>query len=1046
MNNRTNVGSTLRTLSLVWLLLFAFCSGAFAQTLQVQGKVIDSKQEPLIGVNVVVKGTTNGTITDFDGNFTLTVTKGGTLQFSYIGFTSKEVVANSSNLVVEMKEDTETLDEVVVVGYGTQKKGSLTGAITAVRSEDLVKTTTPTTAGALVGKAPGISARQADGRPGASASIQIRNMGTPLYVIDGIQCEEGQFNNIDVNDIESITVLKDASAAIYGLRAANGVVLVTTKSGKRNEKSSVSANFYYGMQNFMRYPEVADAATFYEGRMQADLNTFGKTARTMDELNLWRQGQGKYSSFDWQDFIVNENAPMWYGNVSIDGGSEAINYHVGISHTDQDAMINGFNFQRTNIQSNVEANITPKFKVGVRVSGRIESRHNVGVPGLDDYWQPYYAMFQNWPTQHAYANDNPNYVNETRNNATGAAVFDENITGYTDDVWKSGTVNAYAEWQTPLKGLKARIAYNYWITQNDNEQFEYTYDVYRYDEATDTYTAVPGNLNPWRRRVKEQRQEKTFQAQLNYDHTFNSAHHVSGVLGLETFEKDADWTQYNTLPSNNYISITNGINNMQSLENSMSISRRAGMVFRAAYDYQSRYFAEFSGRYDGSYLFAEGHRWGFFPSVSGGWRISEEPFMEKVKEVTKLSNLKIRASWGQMGDDQYNNTNIVNPYAFLNGYTYGNTGSGAVLNGNAVSSVEYRGIPVTNLSWIKSTLVNVGLDFGFFDDRLNGTFELFQRKRTGLPAMRYDVLVPVEVGFDLSNENLNSDYHKGLEFGINWRDQVQDFRYSIGGNFTLARRMMGDSYKPRFGSSWDEYRNSTENRWASTFWGYEVAGRFESYEQIQNYLVDNDGEGNTTMLPGDFIYKDQNGDGVINSLDERPIAYGAGELPYINFSLNSSFEWKGFDLKMDWNGAAAQSYEMCWEVAYPFQGDGNSTEYLLTDSWHRADPTDPNSAWIAGEFPATRYAGANVSFTRRSDFWVKKVWYLKLRTLELGYTLPKAVTNKMRLNRLRFYVNAYNLLSIDNMHRYQLDPEITSNNALVTPNLRTISFGLNLNF
>lgn len=484
-----------------------------------------------------MKGTTNGTITDFDGNFTLTVTKGETLQFSYIGFTSKEVVANSSNLVVEMKEDTETLDEVVVVGYGTQKKGSLTGAITAVKSEDLVKTTTPTTAGALVGKAPGISARQADGRPGASASIQIRNMGTPLYVIDGIQCEEGQFNNIDVNDIESITVLKDASAAIYGLRAANGVVLVTTKSGKRNEKSSVSANFYYGMQNFMRYPEVADAATFYEGRMQADLNTYGSTARTMDELNLWRQGQGKYSSFDWQDFIVNENAPMWYGNVSIDGGSEAINYHVGISHTDQDAMINGFNFQRTNIQSNVEANITPKFKVGVRVSGRIESRHNVGVPGLDDYWQPYYAMFQNWPTQHAYANDNPNYVNETRNNATGAAIFDENITGYTDDVWKSGTVNAYAEWQTPLEGLKARVAYNYWIAQNDNEQFEYTYDVYRYDEATDTYTAVAGNLNPWRRRVKEQRQEKTFQAQLNYDHTFNSAHHVSGVLGLETFER-----------------------------------------------------------------------------------------------------------------------------------------------------------------------------------------------------------------------------------------------------------------------------------------------------------------------------------------------------------------------------------------------------------------------------------------------------------------------------------------------------------------------------
>ena len=1045
MNNKVCLSPKLRTFCTLWLMLFCFCSVTFAQSITVTGKVLDSNKEALIGVSVLEKGTTNGTITDFDGNFTLSVSTGATLQFSYIGFTTKEMKAEA-NMVVEMAEDTKTLDEVVVVGYGTQKKGSLTGAITAVKSEELTSTTTPTTAGALVGKAPGISARQADGRPGASASIQIRNMGTPLYVIDGVQCEEGQFNNIDVNDIESITVLKDASAAIYGLRAANGVVLVTTKSGRRNEKTSVTANLYYGIQNFMRYPKVADAPTFYEGRMQADLNTNGSTARTMDELNLWRQGQGMYSSFDWQDFIVNENAPMWYGNVSIDGGSESINYHVGVSHTDQDAMINGFNFNRTNIQSNVEANVTKNFKVGVRISGRIETRHNVGVPGLDDYWQPYYAMFQNWPTQHAYANDNPNYVNNTRNNATGAAIFDEDITGYTDDVWKSGTVNAYAEWQTPLEGLKARIAYNYWIAQNDQEQFEYTYQVYDYDAATDTYIPTWGNQNPWRRRVKEQRQEKTFQVQLNYDHTFNQTHHVSGVIGLETFEKDNSWTQYNTLPTNNYIAITNGIANMQSLENTESVARRAGLVFRAAYDYKSKYFAEFSGRYDGSYLFAPGHRWGFFPAVSAGWRISEESFMENIKESIKLSNFKIRASWGQMGDDQYNNANIVKPYAYLSGYVYGNTADGAVLGGNAISRVEYRGIPITTLSWIKSTLINVGIDFGFFNDRLSGSFELFQRKRTGLPALRYDVLIPEEVGFDLANENLNSDYHKGLEFGIGWRDQVDDFRYSVTGNFTLARRMMGDSYKPRFGSSWDEYRNSTENRWASTFWGYEVAGRFQNYEQIQNYPVDNDGQGNSTMLPGDFIYKDQNNDGVINELDERPIAYGAGQLPYINYSLLSTFEWKGFDLKMDWNGAAAQSYEVCWELGYPFQGDGNSAEYLLTDSWHRADPTDPNSQWIAGEFPATRYAGNNVSFTRRSDFWVKKVWYLKLRTLELGYTLPKSVTNKMRLNRLRFYVNAYNLFSIDNMHKYQIDPEITSNSALVTPNLRTISFGLNLNF
>ncbi len=1045
----------LLKLPVVLLFLLVSSLQLMAQINVVTGTVTDPLGEPLIGVNVVLKDNpTVGTITDMDGKFSLEAGNSKVFVFSYIGYAPQEVsIVGKNNIQVQLKEDSETLEEVVVVGYGTQKKGSLTGAISSVKSEELTRTTTPTTAGALVGKTPGISARQADGRPGASAAIQIRNMGTPLYVIDGIQCEEGQFNNIDVNDVESITILKDASAAIYGLRAANGVVLVTTKSGKRGEKNQISANAYYGIQNFMRYPEVANASQFYEGRMQADLNTYGSTARTMEELNLWRQGQGEYSSFDWQKFITNKNAPIWYGNVSATGGSERINYHFGVSHLDQKAMINGFNFARTNLQSNIEANITKSLKIGARLSGRIEERHNVGVPGLDDYWQPYYAMFQNWPTQHAYANDNPNYVNATRNNATGAAIFDRNITGYTDDIWKSATANVYAEWQSPIEGLKARVAYNYWIARNDQEQFEYTYKVYTYDKANDSYNEQWGNQNPWRRRLKDEKVEQTFQAQLNYDHTFNQKHHVSGVLGIETFEKTRDWLQYNTLPTNNYIPLTNGIADMQSMETKMTTARRAGMVFRAAYDYSSTYFAEFSGRYDGSYLFQEGNRWGFFPAVSAGWRLSEESFMSGVKEATKLSNLKIRASWGQMGDDKLDVDDdgdgylddIVSPYSYLNGYTYGS--GNAVLNGNAMTGVVYRGIPITTLSWIKSTLINIGVDYGFLDDRLSGTFEVFQRKRTGLPALRYDVLIPTEVGFSLAKENLNSDYHKGLELGITWRDKVRDFSYSIGGNFTLARKMNGDSYKPRFGSSWDEYRNSTENRWINTnTWGYQVVGRFQSYEDIQNYRVDNDGQGNTTMLPGDLIYKDQNGDGIINSLDERPIGYQPEQLPYISFGINTSFEWKGIDLKADFAGAAGQSYHMCWEVAYPFQGDGNSTAYLLTDSWHRADPTDANSEWIAGKFPATRYAGANVSFNRYSDFWLHNTYYIKLRTLELGYTLPKSISSKFFVDRLRIYANAYNLFSIDNLSKYQLDPEIQSNSALVTPNLRTFSFGFNLNF
>lgn len=1041
------------------LVFVAACMQLAAQNKMVSGVVTDQNGEPLIGVNVVVKESpTIGTITNIDGEFSLNVGDGTTLIFSYIGYVTQEIgLAGRTTLQVQLREDSETLDEVIVVGYGTQKKSSLTGAISNVKSEELIRTTTPTTAGALVGKVAGITARQTDGRPGGSAKIQIRNMGTPLYVIDGIQSDEQQFNNLDINNIENISVLKDASASIYGLRAANGVVLVTTKAGRREEKNQISATGYYGIQNFMRYPEVANAPEFYEGRMQADLNTYGSTTRNMDELNLWKQGQGDYKNMDWQKFITNENAPIMYGNISASGGSEKINYYFSLAHTDQESMINGFNFKRTNIQSNVEANITKNLKVGTRISGRLEERNNVGVPGLDDYWQPYYAMFQNWPTQQAYANGNPNYVNDTRNDATGAAIFDRDITGYTDDTWKALTANVYAEYTFPIPGLKGTVMYDYNIQSRADEEFEYTYDVYTYDKENDVYNITGGNQNPWRRRVKDERIKQSFQARLNYDHTFNEKHHVVGLLGVETVEEKRDYLVYNIMPTNNYIPLTNNYSDLTGIETVMAESARAGFIFRASYDYASKYFAEFSGRYDGSFLFASGHRWGFFPSVSAGWRLSEETFMEGLKDKISLSNFKLRASWGQMGEDiiryiedlanirdhgmpEY----IVTPYSYLDGYSYGK--GSAVLNGSTTTGVEYRGLPITTLSWIKATLINVGVDFGFLDNRLNGAFDMFQRKRTGLPASRYDVLIPEEVGFTLPQENLNSDYHQGVELSLNWNDKVQDFRYNIGFNVTLARKKDGDSYKPRFGSSWNEYRNSIENRWANINWGYQVVGRFQSYEEIQGYTVDNDGQGNSTMLPGDLIFKDVNGDGVINELDERPIGYGLGQLPYWNFGLNTSFEWKDFDLKMDFSAATGQSYHMSWEVAYPFQGDGNSTRYLLTDAWHRADPTDPNSDWISGYFPATRYAGANVSFNRYSDFWMHNTYYIKLRTLELGYTIPQHISRKFFVDRLRFYVNAYNLFSIDNLSKYQLDPEISSNSALVTPNLRTVSFGFNLNF
>lgn len=1032
-----------RLLSLPALLLvcMACCLAQklMAQEKVVSGTVTDANGDPLIGVNVLVKESPSlGTITDMDGKFSLHTENGQTLVFTYIGYAPHEVaLTGKSMLQVQMREDSEALEEIVVIGYGAQKKSTLSGAISSLKSDDLVRTTTATVSGALVGKTPGITARQADGRPGASTSIQIRNMGKPLYVINGVPSEEGQFNNLDVNDIESISILKDASAAIYGLRAANGVVLITTKGGKREQKSSISATGYYGIQNLMRYPEPADAATYYQAKMEQDLNMYGSTNRTKEELLNWQNGTNQ--GFDWYDFIVRQNSPVLYGNINASGGSENMNYYFSASHINQQAAVEGFNFKRTTIQANVDANITKNLKVGTRINARIEERHNVGVPGLDDYWQPYFAIFKNDPTVQAYANGNKDYVNTTQDIYTGAAIFDKDITGYTDDIWKSATINLFAEYDLPLKGLKLRGAFNYWIADNKNEQFEYTYNTYTYDKETDTYNVTGSNQNPWRRRVFEERQELTYQLQLNYANSFGS-HNLSGVAGLEAFERKRNYTLYNTLPPNNYIDLTY-LDDMTGLTHEVGESARAGAIFRLAYDYAGKYIVEFSGRYDGSYLFKSGSRWGFFPAVSAGWRLSEEAFMQGWTG-DKLSNLKLRASWGQMGDDQYNDSDIVTPYSYLDGYNYGSRT--AVLNGSTVTGVRPRGLPITTLSWIKSTLINVGLDYGFFNNQLSGTVEMFKRKRTGLPASRYDVLIPVEVGFELPQENLNTDAHYGVEASIAWMDKIDRVNYSIGGNVTLSRKKDLYDYNARFGSSWDYYRNSTVNRWANINWGYESTGQFQSVDEIKNYPVDIDGVGNSTLIPGDLIIKDVNGDGIINYLDERPIGYATGQQPYLSFGINGSVAWNNFDLQFDFAGATMQTYATNWEIKIPFQAI-NSPHYILNDAWHHADPTDVNSAWIPGCYPAVRTGGSHVNWTRHSTFWTTNIAYLKLRTLELGYTLPKHVTKRFRVNHLRFFVNGYNLFSIDNMGKYEVDPEISMDSGLVTPNLRTFSFGFNIN-
>ena len=993
---------------------------AFAQN-QVTGHVADATGEPIIGANVTVKGTTVGTITDIDGNFTLEVgSTDGTLVVSFIGYKSAEAaIKGKSPINVILQEDTETLDEVVVVGYGTQNRKSLTGAISDVKSESLTRSVSTTTAGALSGKIAGISTRAKDARPGKGISLEIRNMGAPLYVIDGIPyggntgndwlvnsevSGNDVFNSLNIEDIESITVLKDASAAIYGLRASNGVVLVTTKKGKKNEKVSINVNGYYGWQNLTRFPELANAEQYTRGLAEAAQNRGEdpNSVYTKEELAKWAAGTEKgYKSYDYYDMIMRKNVPQYHVNASVTGGSERTNYYLSVAHTSQEAMMPDFNYQRTNFQLNLDTKITNRFTIGAQVSGRYEKTNDVGLPGGDGYYSAILAVFKMRPIDSPYANDNPNYIRniDSYRNGYNPAAFRRDIAGYKDSMTRYANINAYAQYDFGF-GLTAKATFSYGYTNSRFDGYQYAYQIYTYDEASDTYNGTNA-AGRWRLQIDRSVPTRYMQLQLNYNKQIKD-HNISAVLGYEA--SDYDWSKktYGTEPSTDYLPLLQ-MDEINSFGDEWSYEARAGWLARVNYDYAHKYLVELLARYDGSYLYAPSQRWGFFPGASIGWRISEENFFAPLKSV--VDDLKIRASIGQTGTESG-----VSLFGYLSGYNW-NQGS-AVLDGEYVTGLNQRGLPVTNLSWTKNTTKNIGFDLTMFGNRLTISADAFRKDITGVPAARYDVLLPSEVGYSLPNENLNKQAYVGTEAMATWTDHIGDFNYRVSGNITFSRYRNIESYKPRFSNSWDEYRNSSEDRWGGIYWGYQVIGQFQSEEEIKNYPVNLDGQGNTTLLPGDLIYKDVNNDGVINGMDERPIGFPEGWAPILSFGGNIGLEWKGIDLNIDFSGGAMQGWRQ---------------NYELTNAYHNG-----------GYSPAYN--------NKNSDFWLHNVHYLRISNLEIGYSLPTWMLKPIHAQKVRIYGSVSNLCSFDNVHQYGIDPEITAAAAVVYPQQRTFLVGFNVTF
>lgn len=1063
-------------LKLLLALMACFMSlSAFSQN-TIGGKVTDETNLPLVGVTVTIKGSSIATQTDGNGNYSISLpAPESVVVFRYLGYQNQEqTVGNRKVINVRMAATAgNDLNEVVVVAYGTQKRATISGAISNIQAADIVRSPSVAATSALVGKIPGVTARTTDARPGNGASLQIRNLGNPLYVIDGVAYSTSNgtdgfgyntgisgvnaFNQLGLDDIESITVLKDASASIYGLAAGNGVVLVTTKKGKKGDKPNLSVSSYYGLQNFTRFPYPGNAGQYVRGRLESEQN-LGRDPSLLyspAELAKWEAGtEPGYQSNDYYKFVIRPNVPQYFLTANASGGSDRSTYYLSLGHINQDAIIKDFNFNRTNLQANISSTILKGLTVGAQLSGRIEKRHNVGVPGLDDFFNPLLSIGSMWPTETAYANNNPLYINQTHNVNVNPATYKDDVTGYIDNITRGAGAKFNAEYVFNF-GLTAKALYSYDYSNEDFDGFEYTYPAYIYDPATDTYNdraangALYGNQNPWRERHKRNVVAQFKQFQLNYSKQLKD-HYLSALVAFERKEATNDYIALHSVPPNNIIPIQL-FADLDYLGDSHYEEAFEGYAMRVNYDFKKKYLVEAVGRYDGSFLYKAGSRFGFFPGVSVGWRLSEESFFKKIFSGS-INELKFRASYGETGTSlqDVNNGNYYapSPFAYLAGYNI-NAGT-AVFDGVFNNGVAPRGIPTTTVSWLTNQTSNVGVDFTVFKN-FTGQFDLFRRKRSGLPAPRYDVVLPNEVGYFLPEENLNSDVTEGFDGFITYSTKIGQVDFSIGGNATFGRTKNDYIYKPRFGNSFDQYRSDGTERWQNINWGHHIEGRFESVQQINDYPVNIDGQGNRTLLPGDLIYEDLNGDGIINGLDVKPIGYAEGALPYFNYGINGRITWKGISLAFDFMGAGMQTYFRDWELKYPFQNNGNSPTYMLTDRWHRADPYNPNSEWISGTYPALRKDNGGLSiFTsplsgnNRNDFWSTNIRYFRLKNLELGYSFPATLLKKVSINTLRVYVNGTNLFSIDNVKEYEIDPEISATNGLIYPQQKIYTLGFNL--
>lgn len=1029
-------------------------AAAQAQGIMVKGKVVDQHNEPVIGATVGVDKGKAKTVTDIDGNFTLQVPANAQIVVNYIGMKpATQSVEGRRELNFVLQDDVNQLQDVVVVGYGTQKRGSITGSVAAVKGDEMVRTKNENPQNMLTGRVAGVRVWQKSSEPGSyNNNFDVRGMGTPLVIIDGVPRDMSDFQRMNADDIQDISVLKDASASIYGLRSANGVVLVTTKKGQAGQ-TKFSYNGSYTIQSPKSMPKLLDAyktMTLYNERNLNNVNG-GSKIYTDEMFDEFRNGTRRET--DWNNLIFAKTSPQTNHNITVSGGNDKTQYFVSFGAFYQEGFFKSgdLNYHKYNITSNLTTEVYRGLKLSLNINAMTDKQNNPYCTSTDiirNYWRQG-VLFP------AYADEAGTMLNydglDLEENTVAKMTAD--ISGYRrykqSQVLTSGIVEYdFGTLFNVLKGLKAKVMFSYDYHLNNNTIYRKQYYQYAYDPATQTYkqklyaSSAPSNL----RREHYDTQQFLSQYTLSYNRDFGP-HSIAAVVGMETQRRTGDnfYAMRNLAFSSPYL--FNGVEEGQvanSATGGIYSANYNAFIGRLNYSFAQRYLIEGQFRYDGSSKFAKGHRWGFFPSVSLGWVVSEEPWFKNIEFLKGVDQLKLRASYGEMGDDSGAN------YDWVAGYTYPSTSGnsekgyynqyapGFIFGSQFVYAATPMAIPNELISWYKAKTFNVGVDFDTNNKLFGFSLDYFSRKMTGLYEYRTSVF-PTVIGAKPPRENANSSRNFGMELELRHHNRIgRNFVYNVKGIVTITRqKYLTAIQNGPYANAYDQWRNDhLNNRYQGVQFGYEGNGRYQNWDEIWNETLYHE----KNLLPGDYKYLDWNGDGEINSQDEHPYAFD--QTPWMNYSLSIDCAYKGFDFSMLWQGSAlgSMSYEEPLYSIWGQNGGGALEQYW--DRWHpadeNADPYDPNTKWVKGYYAYTgHYPSANSTFNRVSTA------YLRLKQIELGYTLPK--WKAFPSLNLRVYANAYNLLTITGVKF--VDPEHPSDDlGRLYPLNRTYTFGVQVSF